>query len=155
MDINDLNIELNKYRKRRQNLDNHLIKRQKLINYFKAKKEIHLNLLKKAWLNGSITLISSLLFLSINPIFSYLCLSFTSCFLSLSFYKLYVCNKFNKTIKKIEENNVKFVEKMHELLLNELELDNQIKNLSAKELVFNKNVNKSNCNEENNKDLSI
>jgi len=156
MDLIQLNLELNKCKKRRQNLDNHLHKRQNLITYFECKKQINLNKLKLLWIAGIISLITSLSFFIINPFITTILFASSASFLTAGFYKLHVIKKFNKTIKKIEENNVKFISKLHELLKNELELDNQIKNLSYVADKDNKLISKNKTYEtSNNSDLTI
>ena len=155
MDISELNLKLDKCKKQRDNYNKRLIKRQKFVEYFNIRKNIHLQIIKKFLSCGCVGVLASLSFIFSNLFIAnlFLIASFTT--LPIIIYQLYVCKKFNKVIKIVENNNKKISNKLEELLQDEFELDMQIKKLSKESLEYSKTTKIIASSKEQQENLSI
>ena len=141
MEIDKINEELHNCKSSQGKINIQLANRKKLIDFFKQRKLIHLNFLKKNLSIASFGFLGSLCFcLSAAYPFAIIIFCLSSFPLGVCFQKMYVCKKFDKTIKKIETNNSKYQEKLKSLLEEEFKLINKLKESENKTSLIKKTI---------------
>ena len=145
MNLSELNLELNKCKKQRESIVKHITRRNELIEYFAHRKQVHLKILKRFLVHSGISTIISLAFLHINPTLAFSILGLALGQISIGCYKAYICQKFDKIIKKLTDNNKKFSKLVNEMIVNEINIGTQINNFKVQQNQLNqtkyKNIN--------------